>query len=113
MPPVILAARGEKKDDIALNLETAVGSPKSPQALGAPRKTEKGLITPKVTTTFSVSRGTPISYGSFWRPTAVSRLNAGIQGSGLLHFLWCVKRNGNLDPRLQMSGMTWGEMGRP
>jgi len=34
------------------NLETAVGSPKSPQALGAPRKTEKSLITPEVTTTF-------------------------------------------------------------
>ena len=55
------------------NLETAAGSPKFPQALGAPRKTEKGLITTRVTTTFSLSRGTPIFYRFFWRPTAVSR----------------------------------------
>jgi len=44
------------------------------QALGAPGKTEKALITRKVTTIFSVSSCTPISYMSFPRPTDVSRL---------------------------------------
>ena len=56
-----------------LNRETAVGSQKSPQALSAPRKTKKCLITTKVTTTFSLSRCTPIFYGSLLRSTAVSR----------------------------------------
>jgi len=45
------------------------------QALGAPGKTEKPLITRKVTTIFSVSPYTPISYMSFSRPTEVSRFN--------------------------------------
>jgi len=58
-----------------LNLETSVGSRKSTQALGAPGKTEKILITNKVTTNFSVSPCIPISYASFSRPTEVSRLN--------------------------------------
>jgi len=44
------------------------------QALGAPGKTEKALITRKVTTIFSVSPCTPISYMSFPRPTDVSRM---------------------------------------
>jgi hypothetical protein len=57
-----------------LNLETAVESRKYRQALGAPRKTEKLLITNKVTTNFSVSLCTPVSYLSFSHLTAVSRL---------------------------------------
>jgi len=60
------------------------------QALGVPGKTEKTLITRKVTTIFSVSRQlllrcstythpwarpcAPISYMSFPRPTDVSRM---------------------------------------
>ncbi len=59
-----------------LNLETAVGSQKSAQALGAPDKIQKCLITTEVTTTFCIAPCTPISYTSFLRPTAVSRLNA-------------------------------------
>jgi len=58
-----------------ITLETAVGSQRSVHALGAPGKIQKCLITIKVTTTFFVSRCTPISYGSFWRPTALSRFN--------------------------------------
>jgi hypothetical protein len=57
------------------NLETAVGSQKSAQALGAPRKIIKCLITYKVTTNFFISPCTPIPYASFLRPTAVSRFN--------------------------------------
>ncbi|HFD86978.1 MAG TPA: hypothetical protein ENJ35_04810, partial [Gammaproteobacteria bacterium] len=57
-----------------LNLKTSVGSRKSKQALGAPGKTEKALITNKVTTRFSVSPCTPIPYVSFPRPTEVFRL---------------------------------------
>ena len=55
-------------------LKTAVGSRKSTQALGAPGKLEKSLITNKVTTCFSNSPCTPISYASFPRPTAVFRI---------------------------------------
>ena len=62
-----------------LNLKTAVGSPKSTQALGAPGKSEKPLITNKVTTSFSDSPCTPIAYASFSRPTAVSRLKKNIR----------------------------------
>ena len=57
-----------------LNLETAIGSQKSAQALGAPDKIQKCLITTEVTTTFCISSCTPISYTAFLRPTAVSRL---------------------------------------
>ncbi len=57
-----------------MNLETAVGSRKSTQALGAPGEAEKYLITNKVTTNFTASPCTPISYISFSRPTAVSRM---------------------------------------
>jgi len=46
------------------------------QALGAPGKTEKALITRKVTTRFSVPPCTPVSYASFSRPTEVLRLKA-------------------------------------
>jgi hypothetical protein len=63
------------QDTSLLNLETAVGSQKSAQALGAPRKIIKCLITYKVTTKFFISPGPPIPYASFLRPTAVSRLN--------------------------------------
>ncbi|MFB3146175.1 MAG: hypothetical protein ACE1ZO_03555, partial [Nitrospirales bacterium] len=58
-----------------MNLETAAGSQKSAQALGAPGKIQKCLITTEVTTTFCISPCTPISYTSFLRPTAVSRFN--------------------------------------
>ncbi len=57
-----------------MNLETAVGSQKSAQALGAPGKIKKCLITTKVTTTFFISPCTPISYTACLRPTAVSRM---------------------------------------
>ncbi|MEE9303135.1 MAG: arylesterase [Thiotrichaceae bacterium] len=57
-----------------LNLENAVGSQKSTQAIGAPSKTEKLLTTNKVTTNFSVSLSTPLSHASFLRSTALSRL---------------------------------------
>ncbi len=57
-----------------LNLETAVGSQKSTQALGAPSKIKKCLLTHKVTTNFLISAGTPKPSASFLRPTAVSRL---------------------------------------
>jgi hypothetical protein len=40
------------KNSLSLNLETAVGSQKSTQVLGAPRKIKKCLITHKVTTIF-------------------------------------------------------------
>jgi hypothetical protein len=59
------------------NLETAVGSQKSAQALGAPGTIKKYLITTKVTTTFFISPCTPISYTAFLRPTTVSRFNQG------------------------------------
>ncbi len=55
-------------------LENAVGSRKSTQAFGAPSKFEKLLITNKVTTNFSNSLCTPISYMSFSHPTAFSRI---------------------------------------
>ncbi len=44
------------------------------QAPGTPGKTEKTLITRKVTTIFSISPSTPISYMSFPRPTDASRI---------------------------------------
>jgi hypothetical protein len=55
-------------------LKTAVGSRKSAQALDAPGKFQKALITNKVTTRFSNSPRTSISCTSFSRPTAVSRI---------------------------------------
>jgi len=58
---------------LSFNLETAVGSQKSAQALGAPGKIKKCLITTKVTATFFISPCTPIAYTAFLRPTAVSR----------------------------------------
>jgi len=68
-----------------LNLETAVGSQKSAQVLGAPGKIQKCLITTVVTTTFCISPCTPISYTAVLRPTAVARLKNGVslrQGYG-------------------------------
>ncbi len=59
---------------VALNLETSVGSRKSTQAIGAPGKSEKTLITNEVTTRFSDSPCTPMAHASFSRPTEVSRL---------------------------------------
>jgi len=67
-----------------LNLETAVGSQKSAHALDAPGKIQKCRITTEVTTTFCISLCTPISYTSFLRPTAVSRLNKPNQASVVL-----------------------------
>jgi len=58
------------------NLETAVGSQKSAQALGAPGKIKKCRTTTEVTTTFFISPCTPISYTCVLRPTAVSRFKA-------------------------------------
>jgi len=55
-------------------LETAVGSQKSAQALGASGTIKKCLITTEVTTNFLISPGTPISYTTFLRPTAISRM---------------------------------------
>ncbi len=69
----------------SLNLETAVGSQKSTQALGALSKIKKCLITHKVTTIFFISPCTPIPYASFLRPTAVSRFN---HASGSCHATW-------------------------
>ncbi|MEC4679827.1 MAG: hypothetical protein VST67_03905, partial [Nitrospirota bacterium] len=60
--------------DSSLNLETAVGSQKSAQALGAPRTIKKCLITNTVTTIFLIAPCTPIPYASLLRPTAVSRI---------------------------------------
>ena len=61
------------------------------QALGAPGKTEKTLITRKVTTIFSVSPCTPISYMSFPRPTDVSRIISMQVGSLWPQFLPCLR----------------------
>jgi len=58
----------------SVTLETAVGSRKSTQALDAPGKAGKYLITNKVTMNFPASPCTPISYIPFSRPTAVSRV---------------------------------------
>ena len=55
-------------------LETAVGSRKYAQALDAPGKSEKPLITDKVTTSFSYSPCTSIPCTSFSRPTSVPRM---------------------------------------
>ena len=60
----------------AFNLESSAGSRKFMQALDAPGKTEKVLITNKVSTHFSVSPCTPISYMPFPRPTEDSRLKS-------------------------------------
>jgi|GEM_PF-269361 len=57
-------------------LETAVGSQKSAQALGAHGTIKKCLITSEVTTTFCIAPCTPIPYTSFLRPTVVSRIIA-------------------------------------
>ena len=57
------------------SLETAVGSHKSAQALGAPGKIKKCRITTEVTSKFFISPCTPISYTAVLRPTAVSRLD--------------------------------------
>ncbi|VAW77975.1 hypothetical protein MNBD_GAMMA13-96 [hydrothermal vent metagenome] len=59
---------------IPMILEKSVGSRKSTQAIGAPSKPEKLLITNKVTTNFSDSLCTLISYVSFSRPIDLSRM---------------------------------------
>ena len=80
-----------------LNLETAIGSQKSAQALGAPDKIQKCLITTEVTTTFCISSCTPISYTAFLRPTAVSRFNRLSESPGADEqegsIIWCCSRN--------------------
>ncbi len=89
----------------SLNLETVVGSQKSAQALGAPGKIQKCLITTEVTTTFCISPCTPISYTAVLRPTAVSRLKKGVslrQGYG---------RQASGVPCLRRSG--FAQAGRP
>ncbi len=81
----------EQKNIQGWNLEPAVGSQKSAQALAPPGKIKKCLITTEVTTTFCISPCTPISYTSVLRPTAVSRLKA--VTAGFLKYLglwvWC------------------------
>ena len=97
MTSILIAGCGYVGQRLAaelFNLETAVGSRKaveysghklhflhpwrsSTQALGAPGKSEKPLITNKVTTSFSDLPCTPIAYASFSRLTAVSRFNHG------------------------------------
>ncbi len=67
-------------------LETAVGSQKSTQALGAPRIIKKCLITNRVTTNFLISPGTPIPYASFLRPTAASRLKGPLPSIKMVFF---------------------------
>jgi len=57
-----------------LNLENAVGSRKSTQALNAPSKFKNLLITNKVATQFLNSLCTSISCMSFPRPTTFPRL---------------------------------------
>ena len=71
------------------NLKTAVGSRKSAQALGAPGKLKKLLITNKVTTNFFNLPCTPTAYASFSRPTAVFRLKTlfGFLGIAEINFL--------------------------
>ena len=75
--------------DIWFNLETAVGSQKSAQALGAPGKINKCLITTEVTTNVFISPCTPISYTCVLRPTAVSRFKSLI----CWILTWLVSRN--------------------
>ena len=60
---------------LPFNLESAVGSQKSVQVLGAPAKIKKCRITTEVTTNFFISPCTPISSTLVLRPTAVSRFN--------------------------------------
>ncbi len=69
-----MCRRNSKLIRVSLTLKTSVGSQKSTQALGAHGKSEKPLITNKVTTSFSDSPSTTISYASFLRPTEVFRL---------------------------------------
>jgi len=70
------------------NLETAVGSQKSAQALGASGTMKKCLITTEVTTAFLIAPGTPISYQAVLRPTAVSRFNQTVLSSGTSDFFY-------------------------
>ncbi len=55
-------------------LATAAGSRKSTPAPGAPGKSERMLITNKVTTRFSDSPCTPMANASFSRPTVAARI---------------------------------------
>jgi len=82
------------------NLETAVGSQKSAQALGAPGKIKKCRITTEVTTNFFLSLCTPISSTFVLRPTAVSRFKTSMyvaaqvlspEGGFLPGMLWLQK----------------------
>jgi hypothetical protein len=60
-----------------LNLENAVGSRKSAQAIDSSSYMKKVLITNKVTTHFFITLSKSIACTSFSRPTAFSRLKAG------------------------------------
>ncbi|MCP4283900.1 MAG: hypothetical protein GY792_05550 [Gammaproteobacteria bacterium] len=74
----------EKSESNQLSLATA------PILGQAPSKTEKLLITNKVITSFSISLCTPISYLSFSRSTAVSRvIVCHWQNSGNRTKTWC------------------------
>ncbi len=58
-----------------INLDKSVKTRKSMQALDAPSKIKKNLITNKVTATFLISLCTSIAYMSFPRLTDLSRIN--------------------------------------
>ena len=98
----------EQKNIQGWNLETAVGSQKSAQALAPPGKIKKCLITTEVTTTFCIAPCIPISYTSVLRPTAVSRLKA--VTAGFLKYLglwvWC------FDP-FSASTSCWCQLSNP
>jgi len=73
---LVIPPRFDNEDQLKnepFTLESAVGSQKSAQALGAPGKIKKCRITTEVPTNFFISPGTPISSTFVLRPTAVSR----------------------------------------
>jgi len=74
---------------VIFNLESAVGSQKSTQALGVPAKIKKCRITTEVTTNVFISPGTPISCTFVLRPTAVSRFNKGFKVFDILVYNFC------------------------
>ncbi len=68
---------------IPINLDKSVKTRKSMQALDAPSKIKKNLITNKVTATFLISLCTSIAYMSFPRLTDLSRIKQITQ-----HWVW-------------------------
>jgi hypothetical protein len=70
---------------VFVNLENAVGSRKSAQAIDSSSYMKKVLITSKVTTHFFITLSKSIDCTSFSRPTAFSRVNAGLARSTNLY----------------------------